>query len=679
MSVSTRQHALVIVRSTLLGTSVGLLIGLYEAAYLYCTPRPPLLQPDVSYVIWFVAPLVDAILGFVGGLVVGWLKGNRHPIAKGVAATLGATGALVASGVGALALRSVTKGQCVPASWLWMTVALGSVFLAAYLIRQRVQRFFQIKGLSPIKTFATAILAGMVVLLSGIVFFVADRSVPAISVEPGSLPPETGRPNVVLITLDTVRADHLSVYGYSRSTSPNLERWARQGVVFDKAVAASSWTLASHASMFTGLLPHQHGADWVRPMDTSRWTLAEVLRSRGYETAGFTSNLHYGEAGWGLGKGFEVYEDTGASLRHNLRATLAGNMFLQPLYSLVRHDDLDRRRGSTLNHEVVRWFGHRSGNPFFLFVNYFDAHSPYFAPAPYDKRFGQASKALLDKARPIMDRPDLSNSMSDQDRQSLINAYDNCLAYMDDQVGQLLLFLAKQPEWSNTVVIITSDHGEAFGEHGAYSHGWTLHREVVHVPLIIFGPGVPKGMRIAHTASVRKLFSTVLDLTLGERQPFSGSTLRRFWTPGVKLEPFDDIAISELASRTPLRPSSISLVTSQWHYIEDSQRRRELYSWNDASDEKVNQAESNPEKVRELGDLLREYTARSLAPWTNRRYLSPLQSDSGSLDLPAVDPKGVPNQIFPIGISQAYFPPEPSRTAMQRIPDEELLQSLPYQ
>ena len=156
MSVSTRQHALVIVRSTLLGTSVGLLIGLYEAAYLYCTPRPPLLQPDVSYVIWFVAPLVDAILGFVGGLVVGWLKGNRHPIAKGVAATLGATGALVASGVGALALRSVTKGQSVPASWLWMTVALGGVFLAAYLIRQRVQRFFQIKGLSPIKTFATA-------------------------------------------------------------------------------------------------------------------------------------------------------------------------------------------------------------------------------------------------------------------------------------------------------------------------------------------------------------------------------------------------------------------------------------------------------------------------------------------------------------------------------------------
>ena len=99
-------------------------------------------------------------------------------------------------------------------------------------------------------------------------------------------------------------------------------------------------------------------------MDTSRWTLAEVLRSRGYETAGFTSNLHYGEAGWGVGKGFEVYEDTGASLRHNLRATLAGNVFLQPLYSLVRHDDLDRRPGSTLNHEVVRWFGHRSGNPF---------------------------------------------------------------------------------------------------------------------------------------------------------------------------------------------------------------------------------------------------------------------------------------------------------------------------
>jgi arylsulfatase A-like enzyme len=679
MKSGTPRPVLTVVQVGLVGALIGLIIGLYDAARLYSIPFGPLLEPDVGYMVWFVAPLVNGTVGLVGGLLAGWLKGNRHPIAKVVASALGAAGALLACKLAVTVLRSRARDFRLPVSWFWLTLVLGSALLAYYLIRRREQRSFRARGFPPLRMLAVTLLASVVVLLSGLAFSTVKGSLPPASVTAGSRS-AVGSPNVVLITLDTVRPDHLSLYGYSRPTSPNLDRWARQGVVFDNAVSASSWTLASHASIFTGLLPHQHGADWARPLDTSRWTLAEVLRSRGYATAGFTSNLEYGEAGWGLGQGFERYEDAKNSVLHNLAATLAGGLLIQPLYgSLVRHDFLERREASVMNHDVIQWFKHRSGEPFFLFVNYFDAHSPYFAPPPFDRRFGQTSKVVLDKAWPIMDEADFSHPLSDQERQSLVDAYDNCLASLDDQVGKLLTFLASQPEWSNTVVIITSDHGEAFGEHRAYNHGWNLYRETVHVPLIIFGPGVPAGMRLANTVSVRKLFPTVLDLTLGEKPPFSRLSLRRFWTPGFRPQPLDEVAISELVSRKAGVPGYISLTTPGWQYIEDSRGRKELYQWASSPEERVNLAESNPQKAHELESSLRQYIASSLRPWVEPRYLFALGPARGLLQDPGAGRKGMPSAAPPIGTSQAYFPPQPSERVQQRVEDKELIESLPYQ
>ena len=679
MNSGTPRSALTVPQIGLVGASLGLIIGLYEAARLYSIPSGPLLEPDVGYMVWLVAPLVNGTVGLVAGLLAGWLKGNRHPIAKFVASALGATGALLACKVVVTVLRSRATDFRLPLSWFWLTLILGSAFLAYYLMRRRARRSFRAGGLSPLRMLAVTLLASIAVLLSGLAFSTIKGALAPVSVKASSRS-AVGSPNVVLITLDTVRPDHLSLYGYSRPTSPNLDRWARHGVVFDNAVSASSWTLASHASIFTGLLPHQHGADWARPLDSSRWTLAEALRSRGYETAGFTSNLAYGEAGWGLGQGFEVYEDAKNSVPHDLAATLAGGLLIQPLYgSLVRHDFLDRRGASAVNSDVIRWFKRRSGEPFFLFVNYFDAHSPYFAPSPFDGRFGKTSRAVLDKAWPIMDEADFSHPLSDQERQALVDAYDNCLASLDDQVGKLLTFLASRPEWSNTIVIITSDHGEAFGEHGAYNHGWNLYRETVHVPLVIFGPGVPAGLRLADTVPVRKLFPTVLDLTLGEKLPFSRASLRRFWTPGFRPEPFDETAISELISRKAGVPGYISLTTPEWQYIEDSQGRKELYQWATSPEERVNLAESNPQKAHELESSLRQSIASSLRPWVEPRYLLALGPGGGLLQGPGADREGKSSVAPPIGASQAQFPLRPSARGRQRVEDEELIESLPYQ
>ena len=262
MKSGTSRPVLTVVQVGLVGALIGLIIGLYDAARLYSIPFGPLLEPDVSYMVWFVAPLVNGTVGLVAGLLAGWLKGNRHLIAKVVASALGAAGALLACKLAVTVLRSRARDFRLPVSWFWLTLVLGSALLAYYLIRRREQRSFRARGFPPLRMLAVTLLVSVVVLLSGLAFSTVKGSLPPASVTAGSRS-AVGSPNVVLITLDTVRPDHLSLYGYSRPTSPNLDRWARQGVVFDNAVSASSWTLASHASIFPISTGPTGGARWI--------------------------------------------------------------------------------------------------------------------------------------------------------------------------------------------------------------------------------------------------------------------------------------------------------------------------------------------------------------------------------------------------------------------------------
>jgi arylsulfatase A-like enzyme len=677
--------ARLVLRAALVGALIGVLMGVLEAARLYFVPREPLLEPDVRYVIWFLAPLIDLGVGGLLGLALGLVAAGLWidpRVGKWVARVLGLAGVYLLMGALVLFMEMRHGRLHLPHFWVWSGALLAFLAWTAYYWRRNLWGFLENERHPYQRPAGLALLASLTVLLLGVSVFEFEPDGAAPSVKASS-PAPVGKPNIVLITLDTVRADHLSLYGYSRPTTPNLDRWAQEGVAFDNAIASSSWTLASHASMFTGLLPHQHGANWGSTVDTGRWTLAEVLRAYGYDTAGFISNSFYGQTGWGMGQGFQVYEDASASARYNLGLTLAGVLLLDPIhYDVVQPNRFGRISASDVNREAQRWLQHHSGRPFFLFMNYFDAHAEYLPPAPFDRRFGRLSNDLVKKADPIFDKGDNASSLSEQERKSLIAGYDNCLAYMDQELDRFLQFLATEPEWSNTVVIITSDHGEAFGEHGFYGHGNDLHRETVHVPLIMFGPGIPAGLRIPQVAGTRRIFSTVLDLTLGIKQPFYSNSLRRYWEPDFKPGPFDATVISELAARKEGFANCISLATSEWRYIQDSQGHKELYRLTDAG-EQVNLAGAYPEQAQALERDLEERIGSSLGPWVEPQYLLALvpagssRTRSSAFSLKS-DLK--PDPWRRVGTAQAYFPPQSSQYGERRqVENEDLLHSLPYQ
>ena len=679
-------------RFFLLGATLGLLMGLFEAALLFYVPRvPTLLHPDVRFVIWFLAPLLTATMFGLAGLAAGWMavrSKDRSPrrIATLAAGLVGFSGAYVASVLTFLHDRPADvvslENLTVPA--LWFMVVFAYALLLVHLTWFRAARLFDLETPWPLAIWGKGMATMAALLLLGIGLYQIGRSTGLSAVETRTA---ARGPNIVLITLDTVRADHLSSYGYSRPTTPHLDNLARRGVLFENVIAPSPWTLATHASLFTGLLPHQHGADWTIPLEPGPRTLAEVLKSQGYETAGFTANLYYGQGGWGMGRGFEVYEDDSFTLRNNLSVTLAGLTLAQPVYQhLVRYDLLSRRDARDLNREVFRWFRHRSTRPFFLFINYFDAHDPYWAPPPYDKKFGSISKDAIRHMNSI-DGMQAEDSLEADGRAAFINGYDNSLAFLDDQVAKLMGILSASPDWPNTIVIITSDHGEAFGEHGAYGHGWNVYREVLQVPLIIFGPGIPAGLRIQHLARLHEIFPTILDLALGERPSFRRTSLRRFWTAGFQPDAFDEVAISELIPNLhgPELKARITLTTREWQYVQDSKGGDELYRWTVDPEEKMNLVDS-PELrgvVSELGARLRREVRFSFRPWRGSEYLFALDQTGFSFlqaaaFAPRLEAEPVPPELR-MGFAQSVFGSGegPSRRRPS-IRDEDLLRSLPY-
>ncbi|MEJ2008219.1 MAG: sulfatase [Acidobacteriota bacterium] len=487
----------IISRFVVLSALAGLAIGIFEAALLRSSPRvKALLVPDIGGVEWFLAPLVDMICLGLWGLLLGWLAARRpgkHRTAMLVAADTAAVVMFVALRIRWLHTRILIKEFAFREDILiplaWYAAGFAASLLAVYLLWKPVSRLTGRFRFRLVRCLSYGLGLAGVVAVCGIGYFLFRPLSGSASngTEPGAL---RGSPNIVFIVLDTVRADHLSSYGYSRPTTPNIDKLARQGVLFENAIAPTSWTLASHASMFTGLLPHQHGADWWLPLPPGPRTLAEVLRSHGYQTAGFVANFDYCQKGWGIARGFGIYRDDSESLRRNLAATLVGTALIQPLYQhFFRFDYLERQDARDINRDVFRWFRRQPRRPFFLFINYFDTHVPYLTQPPYNHRFGKVSDKLVHKLFDALQGPDPPRGLTPADRASLIAGYDNCLAFLDAQVGRLIDVLRESPEGKKTIVIVTSDHGEEFGEQGFYSHGYNLYREALHVSQ---APGFPK-------------------------------------------------------------------------------------------------------------------------------------------------------------------------------------------
>jgi arylsulfatase A-like enzyme len=422
-----------------------------------------------------------------------------------------------------------------------------------------------------------------------------------------------GAPNVVLITMDTVRAADVSLYGYGRPTMPNLERWARTGVVFDRATSTAPWTLTSHASMFTGRWPHELSATLQKPLDNTHPTLAEALRDRGYVTAGFVANTFYCGYEFGLGRGFLHYDDYSRSFREFLIASpivrdIANSSWVRRL--LRYYDNIPRKNAETLTSDFIRWLPSAGDRPFFAFLNYFDAHEVYLPPAPFDGKFGEPrvrSNHLLTQDLRRGLRSDWNTRPAEEIRAEL-DLYDGAIAYVDAQLDRLFTELQSRGILNNTVVIVTSDHGEQFGEHGLFLHGNSLYDQLLHVPLVIlYPPNVPAGRRMADRVSLRDLPATVLDLVGSSgRSPFPGSSLARFWAGGdTGAGAGADLILSEVDQADwekdwyPIAKGDMqSLASGAYHYIRNGDGREELYA--------------TDEDPREERDLSREETSRPI-------------------------------------------------------------------
>ena len=314
--------------------------------------------------------------------------------------------------------------------------------------------------------------------------------------------------NLLVISIDTCRADHLACYGYNRNTSPHLDQLAKEGVLFENATAASSWTVPSHMSMFTGLYPSVHGVQtFTIPLGEGVRTLALCLAERGYVTAAFVTGPvlnHY----FGFDRGFELYDDfTVNEAFENVNAMMrmtAGNSVLDRVVT-----------NPVITKLATMWLKAHANSPknFFLFLHYWDCHYDYIPPAPYDKIFDADYKGKEDGRDIVQREPKILKQIPDRDLAHLVALYDGEIAYTDEHVGKILQLLQDLGLSEKTLVIVLADHGEAFLEHGKLRHGNSLFEEVLHVPLIMRLPGViPAGKRVAGNVSQVDLMPTALGL-----------------------------------------------------------------------------------------------------------------------------------------------------------------------
>ena len=417
--------------------------------------------------------------------------------------------------------------------------------------------------------------------------------------------PTTGR-NVLLVVWDTVRTNNLSLYGYKRSTSPNLDRLARQGVWFDRAFGAAPWTLASHSSMFTGRWSHELSANWLEPLDATYPTIAEFLSSIGYDTAGFVANLDYCSRETGLARGFAHYEDypitpwdvltryvalgnrvdwiTEAYVLNKLLEKCVGHGF-----DLIPRSKEHAKNAGMINRSFLKWLDSRNGpsRPFFAFLNYNDAHSPYEVPDRSIPAFGLRPNSYVDHAILQSWEKFDKNTLDYKHIRMAIDVYDDSIFYLDKRLGHLLDELAKRGVLGDTLVIVASDHGEHLGDHGLFFHGCSLYRQLVNVPLVIVDPGrAPRGRMISEPASLRDLPATIASLVgHNKNSPFPGKSLERFWTESnlVGQSQVEDVLMEtdkppflanqgrEPVSKGPMK----SLVSEGLHYIRrgDGSRR----------------------------------------------------------------------------------------------------------
>jgi arylsulfatase A-like enzyme len=417
----------------------------------------------------------------------------------------------------------------------------------------------------------------------------------------GDEPPRPTRPpNVVLVTFDTVRVDHLSTYGYGPRTSPNLTALAAGADRYTAAQSTAPWTVPSHASIFTGRYTFQHGAEaserapeWATQnavgLAESFVTLAELFAARGYRTGGFVANEVFLAQRFGFAQGFETY--------------------------------LAKRKPATLvNESAFEFLARRGDAPFFLFVNYMDAHRPYRTAPIADAVSRGLCEPDPEPAGELLDRYiEAVMAKTGEDtaalRERVVGQYDLGVAHDDLALGALIAKLKELGVYDDTLIVVTSDHGEYFGEHELVEHSKDVYQEALRVPLVVKRVGQTNGRVIDTPVSHAELARLIgAGLTTEQETEFA----RQFpYAPGAPLR-LAEIWLSrpnELAASWGARfkRKRAALYLDKWKYIRSSDGANELYDLEADPREATNLAATKPELAQTLAARLDRFESESRA------------------------------------------------------------------
>lgn len=417
-------------------------------------------------------------------------------------------------------------------------------------------------------------------------------------------PSVSGMPNIIIIIMDTVRADHLSVYGYERDTTPNLRELAKQAIVYTQAIAPGDMTLTSHASLFTGMYAIHHGAypDFPeypagRSMIKSAATLAEILTQKGYLAMAVVSNAGLVTKSFGFDRGFEYFDQRfrprfleRQSSRHYLKDVLRGSI---ASFSVPREWELKWRRAEDINSEVFRLLDEHKGEPkpFFLFINYMDAHRPYVPPPPYDSLYPGKNLMKMSQTDFGILRDDVlwgKREVTERERQYLVSQYDAGIAYLDAKIGELIRYLKEHGIYDNSFLIITSDHGEAFGERNMLEHGCGVYKDQVHIPLIIVEPNFNDARVVERFVSLVDLFPTVLDFARAENsqpQKIAGQSLKKMKDGGAGWVATESYPMFDAPK---MRRIERAIISGSFKFITSTKGKKELYDLTKDPGEKEN-------------------------------------------------------------------------------------------
>jgi arylsulfatase A-like enzyme len=442
------------------------------------------------------------------------------------------------------------------------------------------------------------------------------------------------QPNLIFIVLDTVRAHNLSCYGYEKQTTTRLEEFCSDAVFFEQAFSPAIWTVPSHASFFTGTYPSVHGAlNLHRHLDDKLMTLAEAMTSSGYDNVSFSNNFFISVKDFGLSRGFEISEGRNYPRGRLNKAIMKGRQWLG--------NSLDC--GAFATNDFVRKFiqkRKKTDRPFFLFLNYMEAHAPY---EHFSKKLLKefiSKEKLHAVANVNQDRQKFltrSIKMSEQDFLILRAIYDSQISYLDKKIHSLFQLLKQNNAYDNSTIVLLSDHGDMIGEHDLMHHSYCIYDELIKVPLIMKLPGKEfAGTRINEIVSLVDLPLTIIELVgvnnerfkaqqQGTPIPFQGNSQHRDYIYAECERPKNEFEETYPDFDFSVYDKSFLTIRSKKHkYIYASDRKEELFDISKDPGEKENFVM----KEAELGSQLKQ----ELFNWYDSLDKSKLETDDVVVD-----------------------------------------------